>query len=130
MDHLYQYYGRSRRLERMAPLVATIVWKIYRIARPNINLVREITFYYDGHYFTGRYIRTGRGCLEIVEPVEHPYERTVCIITNLVEAIALDLQKVLDTFLHQKHHELTLEIDNVASSEYKTPEIQSNDTIL
>ncbi len=128
LNRLYKYYGRLRRIERMAPMIAAVVWKIYQIARPSLNLVREITFYYDGCHFMGRYIRSGRGHLEIVEIVEHQYERTVCIITNLVEAITLDLKKVLDNFLRQKCTEPVLDFDSTASSAYRRPENYSDDS--
>ncbi|GEM_PF-4514869 len=112
MNYLYQHYGRLRRVERMAPTIAALVWKIYRIARPSINLVREITFNYGERNFVSRYICSGRGCLEIVETTaEHRYERTVCTISNLVEVFTLDLKSVLDNFLHQKQREPVLEID-------------------
>ena len=107
MDNLYQRYGRLKRVERMAPSVAALVWKIYQVARPSIDIVREITFHYGGCHFTGRYIRSGRGYLEIVETAGHHYERTVCTISNLVDAFTLDLKKVLDNFLHQMHNEPT-----------------------
>jgi hypothetical protein len=124
MNYLYQYHGRLRRIERMAPSIAAVVWKIYQIARPSINLVREITFHYNGSTFISRYNRTGRGHFEIVEIVEYKYERTVCTISNLVEALTLDLKHVL----HQKQNKPVLNEVSV-SEEYNVPEKHPTDPL-
>jgi len=99
LDYLYANYGNQRHIKRMAPSIGPIIWKIHQLAQPSLNRVRQVRFSYRDHQFKGRYSHHHRGRLEIVETVGRRDGRTVCIISNLTEAMEINLRRVLDDFI-------------------------------
>jgi len=99
LDYLYRNYGNVRHVKRMAPSIGPVVWKLFQITQPSLNRIRQIRFDYGEHRFKGRYSHRGGGRLEIVETVGRRDSRTVCVITNLTEAMTIDLRQQLDDFL-------------------------------
>lgn len=99
LDYLYDNYGDQRHIKRMAPSIGPVIWKMFQIANPSLNRVRQIRFSYANHMFKGRYSHHHNGLLEIVEVIGRRDGRTVCRIGNLTEAMELDLQEALDNFI-------------------------------
>ena len=100
LDHLYKNYGNARHIKRMAPSIGPVIWKLYQVASLSLNRIRQIKFDYRGHGFKGRYSHHGGGRLEIVESIGRRDGRTVCVIRNLTEAMAIDMRQTLNNFLH------------------------------
>lgn len=99
LDYLYANYGDEKHIKRMAPSIGPMIWKIFQVSKPSLNRVRQIRFNYKGNNFKARYSHHNRGRFEIVETIGRRDGRTVCTITNLTEAMRINLKRTLDDFI-------------------------------
>lgn len=100
LDYLYTNYGDARHIKRMAPSIGPVIWKIYRIAQPSLNRIRQVRFNYRNRVFKGRYSHHHGGSLEIVEVIGRRDGKSVCRIKNLTEAMEINLKRTLDSFIN------------------------------
>lgn len=99
LDYLYDNYGDTRHIKRMAPSIGPIIWKLCQLAPLSLTHTRQIRFDYRGHRFKGRYSHHGGGRFEIVETIGRRDGRNVCTIRNLTDAMSIDMQQTLDSFV-------------------------------
>lgn len=99
LDYLYANYRDAKHIKRMAPSIGPIIWKIFQVAQPGLNRIRQIKFIYRNHTFKGRYSHHRGGMLEVVETIGRRDGRTVFRIHNLTEAMEINLRRALDDFI-------------------------------